>query len=388
MQQEKNKLNDQWCRLPDELKLSEKITSKNTTNWQNAWRRFKKNKVAMLGVCIVLIIILLSIFGPMYTGYDYSSQNVYLRNIPPYYPVTLLPDNTNVYVHRELKVYLLDADCKLVDLIEPTKQSPETKTYSYQINGFDYNLKFGSSIEFQTATGQSLKPTQTVWNTKNLLGTDSLGRDMLTRLLYGGRVSLVVAFITTIGVLLIGLLYGGIAGYLGGITDIIMMRIVEVIISIPSTIYIILLMVLLGQGVINILIAMAITSWLGMARLVRGQVLSLKEREFICAAKILAVPPLRIIVRHLIPNCLGPIIISATLAIPGAIATEAFMSFIGLGVAPPMPSWGILSSEGIQSLRSAPYQIILPSICISLTMFGFNFMGDGLRDSLDPKLLK
>jgi oligopeptide transport system permease protein len=158
--------------------------------------------------------------------------------------------------------------------------------------------------------------------------------------------------------------------------------------SIPSTIYVILLMVYFGQGIYNILIAMALTSWLGMPLLVRGQVLSLKEQEFVLAAKTVGVSPIKIIINHLLPNSIGPIIVSATLSIPGAIATEAFMSFIGLGVKPPMPSWGILSNEGIGAIRSSPYQILLPSIAISLTMFAFNFLGDGLRDALDPRLRK
>lgn len=156
--------------------------------------------------------------------------------------------------------------------------------------------------------------------------------------------------------------------------------------AIPSIIYIILLMVYLGQGVYNILIALALTSWLGMAQLVRGQVLGLKEQEFVLAAKSAGISPFKIILNHLLPNSIGPIIVSATLSIPGAIAGEAFMSFIGLGVRPPMPSWGILSNEGINAIRSSPYQILLPSIAISLTMFAFNFLGDGLRDALDPKL--
>jgi oligopeptide transport system permease protein len=209
---------------------------------------------------------------------------------------------------------------------------------------------------------------------------------MLTRLLYGGRISLLVAFIVTISILLIGVVYGGIAGYYGGNADILMMRVVEILIAIPSLIYIILLMVYFGQGVGNILIALALTSWLGMALLVRGQVLGLKEQEFVLAAKSVGVSPFKIITTHLIPNSIGPIIVLATLSIPAAIAAEAFMSFIGLGVAPPMPSWGILSNDGIASIRSSPYQILLPSIAISLTMFSFNFLGDGLRDALDPKL--
>lgn len=375
-----------WSLIPEGQKQPEEIAGRGLTFGQDAWRRFRKNKLAMFGVFLILLIILSSVFGPFLTGYDYSTQDVYMRNLSPLIDVTRLPDGTEVFVHKELKVYLLGKHGEILENLPAASQSIADKVYIYEINGLEYRLDFSNGVRFLKADGTELAPVKTVWNSCFLLGTDSLGRDMLTRLFYGGRISLVVALITTLGILLIGLLYGGVAGYYGGTADIVMMRIVEIISSIPNMIYIILLMVYLGQGIGNILIAMAITSWLGMARLVRGQVLSLKEAEFVQAAKNIGVSPFGIIRRHLLPNCMGPIIISATLAIPGAIATEAFMSFIGLGVAPPMPSWGVLSSEGITAIRSAPYQIILPSIFISLTMFGFNFLGDGLRDALDPKL--
>jgi len=259
--------------------------------------------------------------------------------------------------------------------------------FIFEHDGTPYYLNFSEgSIKFLNENQEPLPQRKTTWNKNYLLGTDSLGRDMLTRLLYGGRISLLVAFTVAISTMLIGVIYGGISGYYGGNTDILMMRVVEVLMAIPSIIYIILLMVYFGQGVYNILIAMALTSWLGMAQLVRGQVLGLKEQEFVLAAKSVGISPFKIILNHLLPNSIGPIIVSATLSIPGAIAGEAFMSFIGLGVSPPMPSWGILSNEGIGAIRSSPYQILLPSIAISLTMFAFNFLGDGLRDALDPKL--
>jgi oligopeptide transport system permease protein len=273
--------------------------------------------------------------------------------------------------------------------LDPVSANLADKQFIYEYNDTTYYLVF--SAEGTKLLDENLEPlpqSETVWNKNYLLGTDSIGRDMLTRLLYGGRISLLVAFIVTICTLVIGVLYGGISGYSGNNTDIFMMRVVEILMAIPSVIYIILLMVYFGQGVFNILIAMAITSWLAMAQLVRGQVLSLKEQEFILAAKCTGVSPIKIILRHLLPNSIGPIIVSATLSIPAAIATEAFMSYIGLGVKPPMPSWGILSNEGIGAIRSSPYQVLLPSIAISLTMFAFNFLGDGLRDALDPRLRK
>lgn len=355
--------------------------------WKDILTRFSRNKLAVASVVVIILIIFLSLFGPMWTGKHYETQYLNMRNMPPVIEVQKVDEETWLYIHPELRVFLVSKSGFVGEMIEPASRQLTQKRYTYLINGSEYFLVFdGEGVRFLDSGGNPLPGRRTQWNKNFLLGTDSVGRDMLTRLLYGGRISLLVAFITTFFTFFIGLLYGGISGYYGGNADVIMMRLVEILMAIPSTIYVILLMVYFGQGIFNILIAMAATSWLGMARLVRAQVLSLKEQEYVLAARCTGQRPLRIILRHLLPNCIGPIIVSATLSIPGAIATEAFMSFIGLGVAPPMPSWGILSNEGIGAIRSAPYQILLPSIAISLTMFSFSFMGDGLRDALDPRL--
>jgi oligopeptide transport system permease protein len=186
--------------------------------------------------------------------------------------------------------------------------------------------------------------------------------------------------------LTIGVIYGGISGFYGGRVDSVMMRIVDILYSIPVLLYVILLMVVLQPGLTNIFIALGIAYWLRMARIVRGQILSLKEQEYVLAARTIGADHWRIIFRHLIPNSMGPIIITMTLAIPEAIFTEAFLSFIGLGVAAPMASWGVLASEGVTSLRSYPFQLFFPALAISITMLAFNFLGDGLRDALDPRM--
>lgn len=364
-------------------------TAQTTSYFRDVLRRFAQNKLAVISIFVILFIILASIFGPGMTGKSYDEQQLNLRNMPPVIEIQTAADGTRLYVHPELRVFHVDENGRVGEAIEPTAKQLMEKKYTYEINGNEYQLLFdGNGVRFRDAQGNPMPKIEKCWNRNYLLGTDSVGRDMLTRLLYGGRISLLVAFIVAFCQLIIGILYGGIAGYYGGNADVLMMRFVEIMMAIPSTIYIILLMVYFGQGIFNILIAMAATSWLGMAQLVRGQVLSIKEQEFVMAAHCAGVKPMKIIVKHLLPNCIGPIIVSATLSIPGAIATEAFMSFIGLGVAPPMPSWGILSNDGLGAIRSAPYQILLPSIAISLTMFAFNFLGDGLRDALDPKLRK
>jgi len=233
---------------------------------------------------------------------------------------------------------------------------------------------------------QDLLQTNKGPSAEHWFGTDSLGRDLFIRVLYGARISLGIGIVASLINLTIGVIYGGIAGLLGGKVDRIMMNIVDVLYGIPVLLYVILLMVILEPGLINIFIALGIAYWLGMARIVRGQILSLKEQEYILAARTIGASKWRILFRHLIPNSMGPIIITMTLAIPEAIFTEAFLSFIGLGVSAPMASWGVLSSEGVTSLRSYPFQLFFPAMAISITMLAFIFLGDGLRDALDPRV--
>ncbi len=219
-------------------------------------------------------------------------------------------------------------------------------------------------------------------------GTDNLGRDLLTRVLYGARISLSIGIVASLLNLTIGVVYGGIAGYCGDRIDSVMMRIVDILYGIPLLLYVILLMVVLKPGLTNIFIALGMVYWLGMARIVRGQILAIKEQEYVLAARLVGAGPWRIILRHLVPNSMGPIIVTMTLSIPEAIFTEAFLSFIGLGVSAPMASWGVLASESLAGLRSYPFQLAYPALAISVTMLAFNFLGDGLRDALDPRMRK
>ncbi len=217
-------------------------------------------------------------------------------------------------------------------------------------------------------------------------GSDALGRDIFTRICYGARISLGIGFLTGVLSLVIGVLYGGISGYAGGWVDEAMMRAVEVLNSIPFLLYVILLMVLLEPGITAVLTALGAVFWLNMARIVRGQVLALKEQEFILSARLLGAGTWRILFRHLMPNSMGPVIVTMTLIVPEAIFTEAWLSFLGLGVSAPMASWGVLASEGMEGLRSYPWQLFFPAFFISLTVLAFNMLGEGLRDVLDPRL--
>lgn len=233
---------------------------------------------------------------------------------------------------------------------------------------------------------QDLSQTNLPPSMEHFFGTDNLGRDMFIRVLYGARISLSIGVVASLINLFIGVIYGGISGFIGGRADRIMMNIVDILYSVPTLLYVILLMVVFKPGLLNIYIALGISYWLQMARIVRGEVLKIKEQEFVLASSSMGASSRRILFKHLIPNAVGVIIVSLSLSIPDAIFTEAFLSFIGLGVSAPMASWGVLCSDGINTMRAFPFQLFFPAVAISLTMLAFNFFSDGLRDALDPKM--
>ncbi len=220
---------------------------------------------------------------------------------------------------------------------------------------------------------------------KHLMGTDELGRDLLTRVIYGSRLSISIGIITAVVSLLIGTVYGAIAGYAGGKVDNLMMRMVDIAYALPDLLVMILIGVLVGRGTQGILIALALVSWRGTARLVRAQFLQLKSEEFIEAARAAGQSDLKIIMKHLLPNSLGPVIVAMTFTVPAAILSESTLSFIGLGLSPPACSWGTLASDGWRSLRTQPHLIFFPSLFIFFTVLAFNSLGDGLRDAIDPR---
>lgn len=227
------------------------------------------------------------------------------------------------------------------------------------------------------------KPSGSHW-----FGTDDLGRDVFVRTLEGGRISLAVGFLATAVSLVIGVVYGSFAGYVGGRTDAFLMRIVDILYSLPFTIFVILLMVMFGRNFILLFVAIGFVEWLTMARIVRAQIMALKDTEFVEAARALGYGNLRIIFGHLLPNILGPVIIYASLTVPAVMLLEAVLSFLGLGVQPPMSSWGLLIKDGAEKIDVYPWLLIFPALFFSTTLFSLNFIGDGLRDALDPKSSK
>ena len=367
------------------------------TYWKDAWRRLKKNKMAMIGLFSVLIIVLIAVFGPMFTPYSYSDQITDFSNIPPRFEVYEIEDGTYIYLSGQYRLFIVTGKGEIVERVPQTGSDLFNRIYTYTYNGEDididysYRLDPNSDIDF-TATYKGVttdEPFGKVSNKTFLLGSDNLGRDVLTRVMYGARISLTVALVATLVNLIIGVAYGAISGFEGGKFDNILMRIVDIIDSIPLLLYVILLMVLINdRGLWTIVITLGTVYWVGMARLVRGQVLGLKEQEYVLAARTIGVSRAKIIARHLIPNAMGPILVAMTMMIPTAVFTESFLSFIGLGISAPQASWGTLANDALSALTIYPFQLLFPALAIAITMLSFNFLGDGLRSALDPRLRK
>ncbi|MBQ7657145.1 MAG: ABC transporter permease [Clostridia bacterium] len=356
----------------------------------DVWFRFRHKPTALLGLVIIVLLILFAVAGPYFTPYGYDDQNTKLANIPAIMEVYPAPDGQYLYITKALKIVEVAPDGHLVGQLKKGKDNSAEK-----ITVFPYKDDMTVTLDYtampaaiRDADGNRIEKTTTLWNRTYILGTDHLGRDILSRLMYGTRISLMVAFIAALVNMVIGIFYGGISGYLGGTVDAVMMRIVDIISTIPLTLYVILIKVCLDDGMLSIIIALSSVYWVDMARVVRGQVLSLKNQEFVMAAKTIGSSTRTILLRHLIPNAMGPILVTVTMLIPSAIFMEAFMSFIGIGIAPPLASLGTMCNDATDALRTNPYQLFLPALVICLIMFAFNFVGDGLRDALDPKLKK
>lgn len=324
------------------------IAVKSESLGRDALRRLMRNRAAVLGAIIIILLYLMMIFSDKIAPFDYAQQTLSEQNATPPWLMKLFPTMASY------------------------AKAPEGDPNKY------------------------------------ILGADYVGRDLLSRLIYGSRVSLIIAIIGPFISLLIGVIYGCISGYIGGRTDNIMMRIVDILYAFPSLLFTILLMTFFRSatakaepgsfvsvvqaldnslgGMMFIFVGIGLTAWQTKARLTRGQVLSTKEKEYIEAARSIGATDGRILFRHILPNIIGPLVVSETLAIPGYINTEAFLSFIGLGVNPPTPSWGAMIADGAKVVRTYPNQTIFPALMLAITMFAFNFLGDGLRDALDPQM--
>lgn len=323
--------------------------------WDDAWKRLKKNKMALTGLWVTLAYLLISLAAPVLPIYPYEEQVISHQNLPPSFRAS-----GEIMLERNEK-YMYRIATKLTNGVLSQEQEDE--------------------LAFQKAEVAS----NPVHQRKYVLGTDALGRDVLSRVIYGGRVSIAIGFIGTITALLVGILFGAVAGYLGGWVDNLIMRFVDIMYGLPYMLIVIIMMAILGQNVFILFIAIALVSWLTIARVVRGQVISLKNSEFIEAARSMGARKRRIILKHLLPNTIGIIIVYSSLSLPGFIMNESFLSFLGLGVSAPLASWGSLVSEGVNTMTLYPWQLLVPAVTMTVFLFAMNFLGDGLRDAFDPQ---
>ncbi|WP_391120493.1 oligopeptide ABC transporter permease [Psychrobacillus sp. L3] len=332
----KNLPTDSFERIHIDSTHAERISKPSMSFWQDAWLRIRKNKAAIVSVFILAFIIIMAFVGPMIGPHDAETQTITHANLPPKVPGLE-------------KLGIFDGVGKLggkeVDLYKMKK----VDTYYW-------------------------------------FGTDGLGRDMFSRVWKGTQISLFIAFVAALIDMLIGVAYGGISGFYGGRVDDIMQRIVEILYGIPTLVIVILMILFMEPGLTAIIIAITITGWIGMSRVVRGQVLKFKNQEFVLASRTLGASNGRIISKHILPNIIGIIIINTMFTIPSAIFFEAFLSFIGLGLQPPTASLGTLINDGYSLIQFQPHVLLFPSIILSLLMIAFNLLGDGLRDAFDPKM--
>lgn len=336
--------------------------------FKDAFIRFTKNKVSVFSFWMIMTIIVLSLIAPSFNSYTYIKQHVELRNMPPRIPVLErfgIADGTRLLSNR-----------RKVNIENPDRFPPESVL---EVS----NLRVVNGIEVVDA----VVDMYAYYGAKDVyfwFGSDYLGRDLFTRLFWGARISLLIAFFAVLTNIIIGTIYGAISGYYGGAIDNVMMRITEILAGIPYLVVVMLFILLFGTGMFSIIFALTVTGWIGTARLIRAQFYRFKGREYVLAARTLGVPDRTLIFRHILPNSIGPIITRAMIAIPGAIFSESFLAFIGLGLQAPRPSIGILLSDAQKVLLQYPYQTLFPALLISVLMISFNLFANGLRDALDP----
>ncbi|PTY05870.1 ABC transporter permease [Opitutaceae bacterium EW11] len=353
--------------MPVALPTSEPSAAaeKGSSLWHDAWLRLRKNRLAVFGAASLIVIAVACFLGPLVTPFHYEEQQLDLRASPP------MAELVNIYRPEDLSAPF---SWSYVARLRVDREFDRTGDAEAAFA----RLQKGESVTLGTRI-YKLAPH------RHILGTDTLGRDLFVRILSGGRVSLGVGLAATFVALTIGVVYGAVAGYFGGMLDTVMMRIVDIIYSLPFTIFVILLMVFFGRDIYLLFVAIGAVEWLTMARIVRSQVMATKRMEYVEAARSLGFGSRRIIFRHILPNVLGPVIVYSTLTIPAVMLLEAFLSFLGLGVQPPMSSWGVLIKEGAEKMEDFPWLLIYPGVVFSWTLFSLNFLGDGLRDALDVR---
>lgn len=355
--------------------------------WGDAWARLKANRAAMISLCYLVLMGLVCIVGPWFVPHQYTTiYSDYVRTPPSFsaYPKEEMIKTALDDVVRRMRVDIKDLKQDGGNLtITLTSSKPIDERYLRYLDRSD--TFDGAQVLSKSPDGNELVVGTTVRQAYFFFGTDNIGRDLLSRTLVAGRISLAIGLLAGVVAVVIGVLYGATAGFAGGKVDEVMMRIVDVLYSLPFIFFVIMLVVFFGRNFVLMFLAVGAVLWLDMARIVRGQALSIRRQEYVQAAEALGVGQRGILLRHVIPNLLGPVVIYMTLLVPQVIILESFLSFLGLGVQEPMTSWGVLISAGAKNIGTANWLLLFPAFFLVSTLFALNFVGDGLRDALDPK---
>jgi len=381
-------MSDQAASMPTSTPTSDvKTGSSGRTRRQDAMARLRRNKAAMVSLMVLIILSLVSIFGPFLSPHPYSRIYTQFVRVAPSLQAYPREEGVIAGLNTELARARLtltgeidwQGNRLIVNFTSPRPIDARVLRYFERSELFSRPLielaedKLSGQLQMEVARHYFL------------LGTDNLGRDLMSRIFIGLRMSLAIGLLASMMALVLGVSYGAVSGYLGGRIDNLMMRLVDILYSLPFIFFVILMLVFFGRSIVIIFIAIGATEWLDMARIVRGQTLSLKNQEFVQAAEALGATRRGILTRHIVPNLLGPVIVFVTLLVPKAILLESLLSFLGLGMQDPMTSLGLLISEGAQNLRGANWLLLWPAATLTLILFALNFLGDGLRDALDPK---
>jgi oligopeptide transport system permease protein len=361
------------------------LTTAGRSLFGDAWERLKRNKAAMFSLFYIIAMGIVCVFGPFFSPHSYSTiYPDYVRMPPGAVPspemIETSLDEVLKRMRLDKKEWRQEGDRVFVTVTSSSEIDDRNTRYLDRSDTFD-----DAKVESKSADGKEAVFSAAVKQQHFYFGTDNVGRDLLTRTLVAGRISLAIGLLAGFVAVFIGVLYGAAAGFIGGKTDEIMMRIVDVLYSLPFIFFVIMLVVFFGRNFVLMFIAVGAVLWLDMARIVRGQALSIRRQEYVQAAEAMGVSQGGILKRHVIPNLLGPVVIYMTLLVPQVILLESFLSFLGLGVQEPMTSWGVLISEGAKNLGSANWMLLFPAFFLVSTLFALNFVGDGLRDALDPK---